>query len=82
MHFISSELTIILITNLHLDCTYWIDVCSNDGNLLATGGNDGNIKIYDRRSSSIVKTFEVHTSKLYFLFFTNDSDRTNISILL
>lgn len=35
--------------------TYEIDVNPRDGNLLAAGGSEGNIKIYDRRSSEIVK---------------------------
>lgn len=41
-----------------LEWTSSIDVCKKDGNLLATGGFDKNIKIYDRRESRIVKTFE------------------------
>ena len=35
-----------------------------DGNLLALGGMDRKIKIYDRRESKIVKTFDdAHKSK-------------------
>ena len=38
--------------------TFWIDVCQSDGNLLASGGGDENIKIYDRRESKIVRIFD------------------------
>ena len=49
---------------------YWIDVCQNDGNLLASAGEDHNIKIYDRRASKIIQTFnEIHTGKNYFIIF-------------
>mgnify|MGYP003876923619 CR=1 FL=1 len=37
--------------------TWWIDVCRSDCNLLAAGGRDNNLKIYDRRESRIVKIF-------------------------
>lgn len=36
-----------------LDWVNWIDVCPNNGNLLASVGNSQRIKIYDRRSSKI-----------------------------
>ena len=38
--------------------TYSIDVCETDGNLLATSGEDCNVKIYDHREKSIVRCFE------------------------
>ena len=38
---------------------FWIDVCPTDANLLAVGGPDGSIKIFDRRESNIVKTFQL-----------------------
>ena len=38
--------------------THWIDVCPTDTNLLASGGQDKQIKIYDRRTSKIVKKFD------------------------
>ncbi len=44
--------------------TYCIDVCQSDGNLLVLGGTDKNVKIFDKRQSDIVKTFEdVHSGK-------------------
>ena len=45
--------------------TWWIDVCPDDENLLAAGGKDNNVKIYDRRESRIVKTFgdELHSGR-------------------
>ena len=35
-----------------------MDVCQNDGNLLASGGIDRDIKIFDKRESKIIKTFD------------------------
>ncbi len=47
-----------------IDWTVWIDVCQSNGNLLASGGQDSIIKIFDKRGSKIVKTFQgVHSSK-------------------
>ena len=44
--------------------TYWIDVCPNDGNLLASGGIERSLKIFDKRESKITKNFEgVHDGK-------------------
>ena len=49
--------------------TYWIDVCQNDGNLLVSGGDDRIIKIFNKRESKIIKTFdEVHSSNDLALF--------------
>ncbi len=49
--------------------TFWIDVCQSNGNLLASGGGDKVIKIFDKRESKIVQTFEgVHSSKNYIPF--------------
>lgn len=43
---------------------HWIDVCPRNGNLVATGSNDGSIKIFDRREFNIVKTLNsIHSSK-------------------
>ena len=51
-----------------LDWTFWIDVCQNDGNMLASGGTDVNLKIFDKRESKIVQTFnEIHLGNI-FLF--------------
>lgn len=36
----------------------WIDVCQSNGNLLASGGWDADVRIIDKRASKIVKTFE------------------------
>ena len=45
--------------------TYWIDVCPTDSNLLASGGDDVDIKIFDKRESKIVKTIDdIHFSKI------------------
>ncbi len=50
--------------NLVIDFAYWIDVCQSNGNLLTSGGQDKNVKIFDKRESKIVKTFEgVHSGK-------------------
>ncbi len=50
--------------NLFIDRTFWIDVCQSNGNLLASGGVDRAIKIFDKRESKIVKTFDsVHLGK-------------------
>ena len=48
--------------------TYWIDVCQNDGNLLVSCGTDTSIKIFDKRESKIIKTFDVHSRKNLDLF--------------
>lgn len=48
--------------------TYWIDVCPNDENLLATGGGDSKIKIYDQRIGKVACTLGVgQTSNHFFL---------------
>ena len=57
----------------NLETTYWIDVCQSNENLLAFGGQDKIVKIFDKRESKIVKTFDsIHTGKIirlddYFL---------------
>lgn len=37
--------------------SWWIDWC-NDGNILASGGYDKNVKFYDRRVGDVVKIFD------------------------
>lgn len=42
----------------------WMDVCPNEGNLIAFGGTDRAAKIFDRRKSQVVKTFRgLHSGK-------------------
>ena len=41
-----------------LEKTEWIDVCPNNGNLLALSGQYMNIKIFDKRSSKVTKIFD------------------------
>ena len=53
--------------------TTWIDVCQNDGNLLASCGYDKIINIFDKRVSKIIKTFRgffggLHSGKNINLF--------------
>ena len=38
--------------------TFWIDTCQGSENLLAAAGQESSIKIFDRRESKLVKTFE------------------------
>lgn len=51
-----------------------IDVCPTNGNLLASGGDEGLIKIYDRRESKVVQILgegEYHTCQNLQLFSWN-----------
>lgn len=46
------------------DYTIWIDICPSNGNMLATGGMDKDIKIFDQREAKIVKTFQgIHSGR-------------------
>ena len=55
---------------LLIGVTCWIDVCPENGNLLASGGEDNNVKIFDKRESKIVRTFDgIHTGSILFYCF-------------
>ena len=52
-----------------VSATSWIDVCQSNGNLVASGGNDQLVKIFDKRESKIVRTFGgIHESNIFYLF--------------
>lgn len=40
--------------------TKWIDICPNDPNLVAAGGFEGYIRVFDIRTGAIVKKKELH----------------------
>lgn len=62
--------------------TFWIDVNPINGNLIATCGTDKNIKIYDRRESKIVKTFqESHTGKGAAIWLNITANYSTVNIL-
>ena len=49
-------------------CTIWIDVCQNNGNLLATVGRGHGVLIFDKRTSKIVQLFDnIHNSNSFYL---------------
>jgi WD40 repeat protein len=55
---------------LIIGTTVCIDVCQSNRNLLASGGTDQRIKIFDKRESKIVKTFKFKGysgKKFYFI---------------
>mgnify|MGYP000885030011 CR=1 FL=1 len=51
---------------------YWIDVCPINGNLLATGDADNQVKIFDKRVSKTVKNFKDLHPSTTFWFITID----------
>lgn len=51
--------------------TNYIDVCPNNGNLLASCGTDLNVKIFDKRELKIVKTFDTKFSGFPSNFMTH-----------
>ena len=54
--------------------TRWIDVSPTAANLLASGGEDADVKIFDRRGSKIVKTFKgIHSGKACLINYSCDS---------
>lgn len=49
-----------------------IDVCPGDGRLLALAGYNDKLRIFDKRESKIVKTFEgLYGSKNTLIYFRN-----------
>lgn len=51
---------------------YWIDVCQNNGNLVAAGGTDKSIHIFDKRELKVVDTFDdIHLGMVSKLFCFN-----------
>ena len=54
---------------LMVDCARWIDVCQSNGNLLASGGEDCGVHIFDKRESRVVQIFpKSHTSEFFHFF--------------
>ena len=54
-----------------IEITHSIDVCPSNGNLLATN-TEKDIKIFDKRGSTIVKTFDkVHSSRIRLTSYLN-----------
>ena len=50
-----------------LGWAYWIDVYQCDGNLLTAGGDNKNVKIFDKRKSKFVQTFDgIHEGNIFF----------------
>ena len=46
--------------------TRWIDVCQSNGNLLASGGGNMAVKIFDKREAKIVQTFDgIHKGSIF-----------------
>ena len=62
--------------------THWIDICETNGNLLASGGRDATIKIFDKRRAKIVKTFgDIHAGKkiICVIYFVTVNFSTSIN---
>ena len=58
--------------------TKWID-CREDGNLLATAGDDKDVKIYDKRLNKIVKKYHnLHSGKYSEMIWT----KNNITLIV
>ena len=52
-----------------IELTTWIDVCQSDGNMLATGGDEKKVNIFDKREAKIVQTFDdIHEGNIFGLF--------------
>ena len=60
-----------------------MDVCPVDENLVATCGDDKNIKIFDRRECDVVQTFDnVHSSEQLTLFLIRDINQFSVFAFL
>ena len=57
----------------------WIDVCPTDANLLASGGGNGSVFIYDRREFRTVKRFD-KTHKRKICLNTNDQESNRLAL--
>ena len=46
--------------------THWINVCQSNGNLLAAGGGEMVVKVFDKRESRFIKKFDdgAHSGEL------------------
>ena len=63
------------------DDALWIDVCQSNGNLLAAGGNGSGYRIFDKRASKIVKTFEgIHSSRIFYLSSMFNNNNSTVAI--
>lgn len=65
--------------NLSIVTTYWIDTCWSDENLLATGGEDKIVKVFDRRAGKIVKSFPRNIHEDYINCVRWNSNGTTIA---
>ena len=52
-----------------------MDVCQKDANLIALGGDDKAISIFDRRQSKICKTLGKFHSSRKFHYFYNEKEK-------
>ena len=47
----------------------WIEVCQNNRNLLVVDGCDKNVKIFEKRESKFIRTFEgIHNGNIFGFF--------------
>ena len=55
----------------YLIAKYSLDVCQSNGNLLVSGCGDRTIKIFDKRKSTFVQTFDGISKQGMFFFLFN-----------